>query len=178
MAAAGTDYFQSALPPSPLQHYWSLAVEEQFYVVWPVLIVSIIWARKRWGVSFSLPMIVLSVAVAVTAGTFVFAMYQSQAAPTIAYFSTFTRAWELGVGAILAALSTRLAHMRLAIRQALGFGGLAGIVISAFAIGPESTFPAPLGALPVIATAKALVRAGLVALDFAVAEPVDKLQRT
>ena len=46
-AAIGTDYFQSELPPSPVQHYWSLSVEEQFYFVWPALLLAILTYARR-----------------------------------------------------------------------------------------------------------------------------------
>jgi len=86
------DYQNLDATPSPFIHYWSLAVEEQFYVVWPIFILFLSRYGKR--------AIQNGVAV-VTAVSFLFSLYLTQAAPIWAFYSLPTRAWELGVGALL-----------------------------------------------------------------------------
>jgi peptidoglycan/LPS O-acetylase OafA/YrhL len=115
-AVIGTDYMQANGPVSPLQHYWSLAVEEQFYIVWPVVILIVLGvSARRFRLSGMRALRVLRlVLVILTAGSFVYACWQSRAEPTWAYFSTLSRGWELGVGALVATLTSgwRCSHVR------------------------------------------------------------------
>jgi peptidoglycan/LPS O-acetylase OafA/YrhL len=154
--AVGADYFQQALPPSPIQHYWSLSIEEQFYFVWPALLLVLflvtrkmylrgkVWTRQ-WGLFLCMALIV--------GGSFAWAMILTGSDPNAAYFSTFTRVWELGVGALLAIGGPWLARIPEAARPWIAYVGLVGVVASLFVISSESRFPAPWAALPVLSTA-------------------------
>lgn len=146
-AATATDYFAADGPVSPLQHYWSLSVEEQFYLVWPVLLAlaGLAAARRRASVA-------LAAIVVIIAGSLVWAFWESTTAPAVAYFSTFTRAWELGIGAILALTVSFWGRMPGWLRPVLAWIGLVGIAASLW-ITTESGFPAPGALLPVISTA-------------------------
>jgi peptidoglycan/LPS O-acetylase OafA/YrhL len=101
--AQRTDYFSQGAPPSPLQHTWSLGVEEQYYLLWPVLLIAVaalFWARLRLAV------FVLAV-VGVIASATVAIAYTSDASLNRVYFGTDTRAQALLVGAAAAALLVR-----------------------------------------------------------------------
>ncbi|WBB56778.1 acyltransferase family protein [Verrucosispora sp. WMMD573] len=158
-ASVGTDYWETDGPVSPLRHYWSLAVEEQFYLVWPVLLVLILGyaARRgryrvaaRWAVGVALIVIVL--------GSIGFALWEVEHRPTVAYFSTLSRAWELGIGALLAVTTPLLARIPATVRPAYQWSGLVGLMVSVFAITAQTPFPVPGAFLAVISTA--LVIAG------------------
>lgn len=154
-AAAGTDYFQGAGPVSPLQHFWSLAVEEQFYFVWPALMVLIFWLGGRttgWG-PLKTHRAIGAAMLAVVVLSFAWALAESAGSPTVAYFSTFTRTWELGVGALLAVCASALERIPAMLRPVLGWAGVAGIFWSVFTISSDMPFPGPGAALPVLATA-------------------------
>ncbi|WP_016932006.1 acyltransferase family protein [Rhodococcus sp. R1101] len=152
----GTDYFQEGLPPSPIQHYWSLSVEEQFYFVWPVVLLGLFWITRRSHrrKRSSIRQGALGAAMfTMVATSFIWAMLQSSNEPTSAYFSTFTRVWELGVGALLAIAGPVLMKLPDPIRPVLAYIGLAGVIASLFVITSETQFPAPGAALPVLSTA-------------------------
>ncbi|MDJ0455847.1 acyltransferase family protein [Arthrobacter sp. NQ7] len=158
LALVGTDYMQNQGPVSPLQHYWSLAVEEQYYMVWPIVMVVILgFGFKSERQQRARKTILLSVLVLLTACSFAWALHESATSPSWAYFSTVSRAWELGVGAILAASTGLLARIPQGVRPALGWSGFVGILASLFIVTPESTFPAPWAALPVLATGLVIV---------------------
>lgn len=158
-AASGTDYFQASGPESPLQHFWSLAVEEQFYFIWPWLMLLIFvlarrkasWEKKAARRAIGTVMAILTVA------SFAWALYETEASPTWAYFSTFSRAWELGVGALIAVCAEALTRLGQRARQVLAFAGFAGIVVSLFAVNAAVAFPAPWAALPVLSTALVII---------------------
>jgi peptidoglycan/LPS O-acetylase OafA/YrhL len=95
-ALQGTNYFARGVTPSPLQHTWSLAVEEQFYLVWPLALVVCCAVRRR-------RLLVLSLA-GVAASALATYVLARAASPGRVYFGTDTRAQELLVGAALAAL--------------------------------------------------------------------------
>nr|WP_231713327.1 acyltransferase family protein [Arthrobacter sp. zg-Y769] len=153
-AAVGTDYMQAEGPVSPLQHFWSLAVEEQFYVVWPWLVVLVFGVTAPRLSKQSMPRRVLAaVLVLVIVATFAYAVWESSARPTVAYFSTVSRTWELAVGALLAVVAGSFSRLSLIVRTVLGYVGLAGIAWSLWFITAEMAFPGPWAVVPVLATA-------------------------
>lgn len=160
-AVQGTDYFGSTQAVSPLQHYWSLAVEEQFYLVWPwlmLLIIAVVAMVKGTAKHAQRTILIAIVILSVT--SFVWSLWESSASPTWAYFSTLSRAWELGVGATLAAAASLFARTPGALRTVMSWVGLLGIVASLLLVSDESSFPAPWAALPVLATAM-VIAAGI-----------------
>ena len=158
----GVDYFAQDLGPSPLQHYWSLAVEEQFYVVWPLLLLAclavtrIVTGRRKQQ---RLPRrAVTGMLVGLTVASLAWSIHQTGADPASGYFSTLTRGWELGVGALAALLTTRATrHLSRGLVTALTTAGLAAIAYSCVAYTPETAFPGYAAALPVLGTALVLV---------------------
>ena len=155
-ASTGSDYFQASGPVSPLQHYWSLGVEEQFYFVWPwlMLLAFMIFLRGRRAGSADGARLVAGIAIAVlSVVSFAWAMWQTAENPTVAYYSTLTRGWELGIGAGLAVLLPLLTRLPAALRPVIAWVGLAAMTASLFVIGPESPFPGPAAVLPVLGTA-------------------------
>jgi peptidoglycan/LPS O-acetylase OafA/YrhL len=138
-ARTGGDYFAQAQPPSPVQHFWTLAVEEQFYLVWPVaLAVALLVAPLRRRV--------LWIVVAAGAASFAWSVHATASDQAAAYFSTSARAWELALGAALAIGALRLP-------AAAGWLGLACIVAAGIAFSGSTEFPGYAALLPTIGAA-------------------------
>jgi peptidoglycan/LPS O-acetylase OafA/YrhL len=157
-AHTGVNYFNQALPPSPLLHYWSLSVEEQFYFVWPWLLLGLLLIGVRlrfWRSEHA--RVVAGVAIAFVVGVSLWlAFAQTTSDPTVAYFSTFTRAWELGLGALVAIAAQPLARLNPGLRLVVALAGLAGVLVSLFIVRASPGFPAPWALLPALSTAAVL----------------------
>jgi peptidoglycan/LPS O-acetylase OafA/YrhL len=150
-AILGTDYMNSGSSVSPIQHYWSLGVEEQFYIFWPWIILgSLFLARRIRASARGTIMILVCTIVAFTICSFVFALWETQTHHTVAYFSTFSRGWELSAGAILAVLMARFDGLPGAQRVASLCLGLSLLVVSVLLISPETPFPGPNALYPVL----------------------------
>jgi peptidoglycan/LPS O-acetylase OafA/YrhL len=140
LAGEAVDYLAAAQPPSAVQHYWSLSAEEQFYAAWPLLVGAGLLVGRRRPVALVLG--------AVTAASLAWSVHQTAADPAAAYFATPVRAWEFGVGGLLA-LAPALAW-RPALRTLLCWAGLAAIVVAAFAYSDATPFPGAAALLPVL----------------------------
>jgi peptidoglycan/LPS O-acetylase OafA/YrhL len=145
-ADLGTQYFSSQAPPSPLQHMWSLSVEEQFYFVWPVLVLVV--AAVARSVSLRLRLgIVLGV---ITVASFVWSVVQTSHNGVWAYFSPFTRAWELAIGGLLAIAAPLVSRLPSKWAWVMGYLGLGGIILSAVLYSAQTPYPGSAVALPVM----------------------------
>ncbi|KTR95385.1 hypothetical protein NS220_06215 [Microbacterium testaceum] len=157
-ALEGRDYF-SSVDVSPLQHFWSLSVEEQFSLGWPLIVllsVALVPALARRGRAGRAA--VGSVALLVVVASGIVAWVQTPSDPSVAYFSTLTRAGELGVGAVPACLAPILGRLPAAVRILSMWIGLGVVAASFVVVDPGGPFPAPWAVLPVAGAA--LVIAG------------------
>ena len=154
--ALGTNYFTASLPPSPLQNYWSLSVEEQFYVVFPTLFLLVAGTRIRIRVRVPVrgrwaPQTRMAVACGVAiVASFTLSVVQTSGHPSAAYFSPFTRAWELALGALVAVGTGWLRRVPHRTAGLLTWVGLALIVTAALAFNAQTPYPGSLVAVPVL----------------------------
>lgn len=138
-----SDYFATDLIASPFQHFWSLSVEEQFYVVWPLLLFAV-WLGAR-----HLQRRFVVVATAVVAVSFVWSVLLVDSSPSWTFFNLPTRAWELAAGGLLAVAVPRVRGRAHALRAVGGLIGIAIVVFTMLTYDDSTTFPGA-SALPVI----------------------------
>lgn len=104
LAMQAVDYLGAEAAASPVQHYWSLSIEEQFYIVWPLLMAATIWMARRFGQPARTGLLVALGLI--FAGSLAASVLITRTDPAAAYFVTHTRLWELALGGLLA-LATR-----------------------------------------------------------------------
>ncbi|CAB4370738.1 MAG: acyltransferase family protein [Actinobacteria bacterium] len=136
------DYQNLDATPSPVIHYWSLAVEEQFYLLWPLLILLFFLAATKLKKRNAVTVFVA----AVTALSFAFSIYQTETSPIWAFYSLPTRAWELGLGALLVLLPP------IKTKKVVGLLGFLFVIASAFIFNETTAFPGFSAVLPVLGT--------------------------
>jgi peptidoglycan/LPS O-acetylase OafA/YrhL len=135
-------YFDAAADVKPLLHLWSLGVEEQFYLVWPLLLLIL---SKRWTC-------LTSGLIVVVAGSFLYSWYATRYQPAAAFYSPLSRLWELGTGGILASTNFRAKN-----RNFISFLGIALIVGCAIVFEKSSPFPGALALVPVVGAALVII---------------------
>ncbi|TGS70636.1 acyltransferase [Mesorhizobium sp. M3A.F.Ca.ET.201.01.1.1] len=149
LAAIAVSYLDADSLPTPVQHYWSLSIEEQFYIVWPLLVIGVAWLSRRMGLSVQRSLTAALSLVFVASLIVSIVMTRLDAAQ--AYFVTQTRIWELALGGLLVLAQHRLRPGSRASRW-LAVVGLAGILGSAALFSAATPFPGAAALLPTLAT--------------------------
>jgi len=142
LANNSVDYLAAQNTPTPVVHFWSLSVEEQFYAFWPILLLLLAWlsARRR----------VIAVGIGVVfVASFAYSVHYTSVEPARAYFVTPTRIWELAAGGLLAAAAPKV-WTRIA--PYVAGAGVVGITVAALAFSGSTRFPGWVAALPVFST--------------------------
>jgi peptidoglycan/LPS O-acetylase OafA/YrhL len=154
----GVDYFASHKPPSPFQHYWSLGVEEQFYLVWPALIIATAWLIRRVrrrtkaeATSSQHPYLVVLALVA--ALSFALSLAATPLAPAVAFFSLPTRAWQLAMGGLVALTVVYWRRLSSRAGAIIGWAGLALILLACTELSSTTPYPGVAALLPTVGAA-------------------------
>ncbi|WP_449283284.1 acyltransferase family protein [Leucobacter sp.] len=150
LAADSVDYLAADNAASIAQHYWSLSVEEQFYLFWPLIILLAVWAASRS--SRTSPRTAVAVALVLVLGaSLAFSVIETARSQPSAYFITTTRAWEFAAGGLVALLPA--ARLRGWGHVLCSWLALAAIVGAAFRFDGASPFPGWIALIPVLGTA-------------------------
>lgn len=155
LAARSVDYLAEDAAVSPVQHYWSLSVEEQFYVVWPLLMLLILMlaARAGWRHKRVLGVVLL----AIFGVSLTYSVLHTAADPATAYFYTTTRAWELAIGALVAFAAVRAAKLPAIASQVMSLAGLLMIAWATVAFGHTTPWPGSAALVPTVGTALVII---------------------
>lgn len=160
LAADAVDYLSQGNQASPFQHFWSLSVEEQFYIALPLVLLGALWVARRARARGVSPVTVAQVVLgAVVVLSFAWSIVQTTTSPGVAYFSTATRAWEFALGGLAATIpltAPRTAPAR-TVRVVGAWLGVVGLLASLVVITAGTPYPGAAAALPVVS-------AGLVVL--------------
>jgi peptidoglycan/LPS O-acetylase OafA/YrhL len=160
LADRSVDYLAEGVTPSPVQHFWSLSVEEQFYLLWPLLVLAAAAVAARYGVRRKVALAVGLAAVAVP--SLLWAGHQAVAQPERAYFATSVRIWEFAVGAFVALAAARVARLPRGVAIALAWLGLAMVLWAGRTYSTDMTWPGYAALVPTLG-AGLLIAAGVAA---------------
>ena len=155
----GVDYFAMHVTASPFLHYWSLGVEEQFYLVWAPMLLGTVWlirlarrARRRPDAQVAKrPFVVLLAVIAVV--SFALSFLASYILPAAAFYSLPTRAWQLAIGGLIALTAVGWQRLSPRLAAVTGWTGLAMILLACVWLSPTTLYPGTAALLPTVGAA-------------------------
>jgi peptidoglycan/LPS O-acetylase OafA/YrhL len=146
-----TDYFAATTLPSPVLHFWSLSVEEQYYMFWPAIVLLVTRRARRPRINVRITLLVIGIS------SFAFALWLLKTNAPWAFFSLPTRAWELALGGLLAVSKTSLEKLPKLVARTLGAIGVAGVIISGLVMKETAPFPGIPALLPTMSAALVII---------------------
>lgn len=153
LAADSVDYMAADNEPSLVQHYWSLSIEEQFYILLPLVLLGsfaiVKYLRRKQQIDAH--RLVIGVLLTFTALSFIFSVLYTNYDSAQAYFVTPTRFWEFTIGGLLA-MAPAASKMSPHLQNLLGWSGFALIIVAGLTYDGNTPFPGYTALLPVIGT--------------------------
>jgi len=142
------NYLAEDQPPSVVQHFWSLAIEEQFYLIWPFVILAALWFSLRFRSHRGLSLVGGLAVIAVP--SFLYNLYLTDHNPARSYFDTGVRIWEFAIGAAVALLAARLNKMPPLLGLLISWGGLAMLLVSGVFYDDSMNWPGSAALVPTV----------------------------
>jgi peptidoglycan/LPS O-acetylase OafA/YrhL len=136
-ADSGTNYLASLSPPSVLQNFWSLAVEEQFYLVYPAIVLILAAVSTRLSFRRRLGFVLCVAVIA----SLIYSIVQTRSNPGTAYFSVLPRVWELAIGGLVAVSTVELRRLSAPIAAVLSWLGLGLVLVAGFVFTASTAYP-------------------------------------
>jgi len=149
LAFSSVDYFAADNAPSPVQHYWSLSVEEQFYLVWPLLVLVVVLITRTASAIVRKRALIGTFAV-VFLVCLTYSVIATNASQQFAYFTTPAHGWEFAAGGILALALPNTLEGAPRLRAALSWVGFMTVLASGFIFNADSAFPGYIALLPTV----------------------------
>ena len=156
LARAGVDYLAQDDFHSPVQNFWAMSVQGQFYLVWLALVLVATLAAVLLRRRAQLPRFLLALVAALTVLSFAFSVVLVGIDQSTAYYSTLARSWEFGLGSLAALVLPGLA-IPAALRTVAGWLGLIGVVSCGFVLQVSSAFPGAAALWPTLSAVLVLV---------------------
>ncbi|GAA1513520.1 acyltransferase family protein [Agromyces terreus] len=172
LAVSAVDYLNAEDPHTVVQHFWAMSLQGWFYVIWLLVALGALWvalrprrtrrprrsdpARAAADPTARFRRMFAAAIALVAAASFVWSLWQTSVAQPTAYFSTSTRLWEFGVGALIALAGTRLV-LRGTAAAIASWVGLVGLVVCGMLLPVSSSFPGVAALWPVSCAALLLV---------------------
>ncbi|MDT8914834.1 acyltransferase family protein [Amycolatopsis sp. PS_44_ISF1] len=154
LAADSVDYFAQHNGASVVQHFWSLSVQGQFYLLWPLVFVALGLAVRRFG--WPLRRTVNVMLVALFTASLAYSVYLTAADQQLAYFHGLTRVWEFALGGLMAMFLDAFVLPR-RLRVLLGWIGVAGLVLCGIVLRVDTVFPGFIALWPTLSAGLVLV---------------------
>ncbi|MEU6645629.1 acyltransferase family protein [Saccharomonospora sp. NPDC046836] len=154
LAADSADYFAQHGQASVVQHFWSLSIQGQFYLVWPLLVAGVVLLARRMGADLRATL--CTVLAAVFAASLAYSVWLTAADQPLAYFTSLTRVWEFALGGVLALMIDSLVLARW-LRMVLGWLGVAGLISCGLILQVGTVFPGFAALWPTVSAALVLI---------------------
>lgn len=154
LAISGTDYLNQGNEKSPVQHFWAMSIQGQFYVIWFLVISLAILIHKKFKIEFKKSF--LGILLTLIVMSFIFSVYLTGVNQPLAYFDTRTRVWEFGLGGLLLLIIYRI-KLPESLSTIMGWSGLVILLSTGLLLDVENSFPGYIALLPVMAAVFILV---------------------